>query len=131
MFGSQTTPLEKEKLKSCMYKYLSKEGVKYGYHVNETKSFLIVKSEELASEVELVFGGEVNISTEGKRHLGAVIGSKYYKEQYYDENISKWKEELNYVTHGNCEKLTTLRPHCLYKGLQVQIYILHANNLVF
>ena len=43
------------------YKYLSKEGGTYGYHVNGPKSWLIVKSQELASEAEVVFGGELNI----------------------------------------------------------------------
>ena len=45
-------------------------------------------------EAEQVFGDEVNISTKGKRHLGAVIGSENYKDQYCGEKISKWKEKL-------------------------------------
>ena len=56
------------------YKYLCEEGKKYGYLVNGSKSWLIKKSQELADEAERVFGDEVNITTEGKRHLGAVIG---------------------------------------------------------
>ena len=35
--------------------------------------WLIAKSQELAEEAEQIFGKDVNIATEGKRHLGAVI----------------------------------------------------------
>ena len=78
---------------SC-YKYLGKEGKKYGYIVNRSKSWLITKSESLATEAKLLFGEEVNITWEGKRHLGAVIGSKDYNDIFCGEKISKWKEEL-------------------------------------
>jgi hypothetical protein len=47
------------------YHCLCEEGMKYGYHVNGSKSWLIVKSQLLASEAERVFGSEVNITTEG------------------------------------------------------------------
>ena len=50
-----------------------------------------MKSQELADEAERVFGGEVNIRTEGKRHLEAVIGSKEYKDQYCAEKVQGWK----------------------------------------
>ena len=58
------------------YKYLEKEGEKYRYIVNGSKSWLITKSESLPTEAKLLFGEEVNIICEGKRHLGAVIRSK-------------------------------------------------------
>ena len=41
----------------------------------------VVKTQDLADEAELVFGEEVRITTEGQRHLGAVIGSQEYKDQ--------------------------------------------------
>ena len=41
----------------------------------------VVKTLDLADEAELVFGKEVKITTEGQRHLGAVIGSQEYKDQ--------------------------------------------------
>ena len=46
-----------------------------------------MKSQELADEAERVFGDEVNITMEGKRHLRAVIGSKEYKDQYCAEKV--------------------------------------------
>ena len=54
---------------------LSEAGKHYGYFVNGSKSWLICKSEEVAIRAKQVFGDAVNIKTEGKRHLGAVLGS--------------------------------------------------------
>ena len=76
-----------------LYKHLSSEGRKYGYLLNGQKSRLIVKS-RLAIEVNTVFGNEVNIIAEGKRHLEAVLGSQPYKYQYCKEKVTKWKAEI-------------------------------------
>ena len=54
--------------------------------MNGVKSWLIVKSDELA-EARAVFGDSVNITTAGKRHLGAVIGSANYKEEYCEAKL--------------------------------------------
>ena len=58
---------------------------KYGYLVNGSKNWLIVKSDVLADEAKRVFGDEVNVTTEGQLHLGAVIGSHEFKDQYCRE----------------------------------------------
>ena len=41
----------------------------------------VVKTQDLADEAELVFGEGVRITTEGQRHLEAVIGCQEYKDQ--------------------------------------------------
>ena len=49
----------------------------------------------------------INITTAGKRHLGAALGSNDYKMSYIDEKVSEW-----------CKRLTKLsdiaksQPHC-------------------
>ena len=53
------------------YNHLSQEGTKYGYLVNRSRSWLIVKSDVLVGEAKRVFVDEVNITCEGQRHLGA------------------------------------------------------------
>ena len=69
------------------YKHLSQERKKYAYLVNGPKSWLIVKSEKLADEKERVLGDEVNMTTEGQRHLGAVIGSQEDNDHYCREKV--------------------------------------------
>ena len=41
-----------------------------------------------------MFDDEVNITLEGRRHLGAVIGSKEFKDQYCQEKVDKWLREM-------------------------------------
>ena len=55
--------------------------------MNEPKSWLIVKSDVLAFDAKKVFGDEVNLTTEGQRHLGAVIGSREFRDQYCREKV--------------------------------------------
>ena len=76
------------------YNHLATEGQAFGYLVNGAKSWLIVKTDEAAQEAKQVFGDSVNITTEGKRHLGAVFGSKDYKDDYCKAKVDKWTEEL-------------------------------------
>ena len=53
-----------------------------------------MKSQELADKAERVFGDDVNITTEGKRHLGAVIGSKF---TYCMRTIESFEEYVDPV----------------------------------
>ena len=73
---------------------LSKEGEKFGYLVNGSKSWLIVKSEAFADEAKRVFGDEVNITTEGQHHLGAVIALQEYKDQYCEIGRASCRERV-------------------------------------
>ena len=91
------------------YRQLSKEGQKFGYLVNGTKSWLILKSRELAEEAKRVFGEEVNITTEGQCHLGAVIASQEYKDQYCEEKVRAWKEEIERLS-----EIAKSQPHAAY-----------------
>ena len=58
------------------YNILVLEGNKYGYIVNGKKNWLIIKSEQIKRSL---LDDTVNITTEGKKHFGAVIRSAEYK----------------------------------------------------
>ena len=91
------------------YKNLCREGKKFGYLVNGSKSWLIVKTETIANEAKRVFGDEVNITTDGQRHLGAIIGSQQYKDQYCCVNVLGWKGEIETLSEkAKCQ------PHAAY-----------------
>ena len=47
--------------------------------------------------------------TEGKRHLGAVVGSEDFKKEYVTETIDGWIEELRML-----EKIAKIEPHLAY-----------------
>ena len=76
------------------YKQLIKSGKDHGYNVNKGKCWLIVKNQDLEEKAKELFGETINTTTERQRHLGAVIGSKEYKDSYCDEKVNKWSEEL-------------------------------------
>ena len=91
------------------YKRLCEEGRKFGYIVNGAKSWLIVKTSELAESAKKVFGDEVNITLEGRRHLGGVIGSKEFKDQYCQEKVDKWLREMESLV-----EISKSQPHAAY-----------------
>ncbi|XP_015754653.1 PREDICTED: uncharacterized protein LOC107334236 [Acropora digitifera] len=82
---------------------------KFGYIVNGAKSWLIVKNSERAESAKKVFDDEVNITLEGRRHLGAVIGSKEFKNQYCQEKVDKWLREMESLT-----EISKSQPHAAY-----------------
>ena len=94
------------------FKHLEEEGKKFGYLVNGPKCWLIVKSQELAEEARQIFGKEVNITTEGKRHLGAVIGSKDYKDEYCRDKVQRWRQDIIFLA-----EIAKSQPHAVYIAL--------------
>ena len=104
------------------YKSLCEEGRKFGYIVNGAKSWLIVKTSELAESAKKVFGEEVNITLEGRRHLGAVIGSKEFKDQYCQEKVDKWLREMESLA-----EISKSQPHVAYVAF---LKDLNPNSLI-
>ena len=71
------------------------EGDRFGYYVNEKKSWLILKNETLLETANNLFTNtKINITTEGKRHLGAAIGSNEFRVKYVIEKVDEWIDEL-------------------------------------
>ena len=64
-------------------------GPKFGYYPKPSKSYLIVKEEHLEEARNLFEGTSIKITSSGKRHLGAVIGSQAYKEEYVNNIVDK------------------------------------------
>ena len=64
----------------------------------------------------------MNITLEGRRHLGAVIGSKEFKNQYCQEKVGKWLREMESLT-----EISKSQPHTAYvaftKGFKLLAHI--------
>ena len=65
-------------------------GPAFGYNVKPSKSWLIVKAEHLDLAKNLFDGCGVGITVEGKRHLGAAIGSPTFVQYYVNEKVEYW-----------------------------------------
>ena len=70
-------------------------GAKLGYYVNQKKSWIIVKdSEKLDVGKEVFSNTGIQFTTEGKRHLGASIGSIDFRTKYTNDLVSTWCDEM-------------------------------------
>ena len=67
---------------------------KYGYFPKGSKSYLIVKEHKLGEARNVFNDSNVYITIEGKRHLGAVIGSNEYRKEYLKDLVNDWKNQL-------------------------------------
>ena len=72
---------------------LELEGGQAGYYVNQKKCLLVVNSTELEARLVQKYlvlqYNTANITTEGKRQLGACIGSGKYKKEYWEGIVEK------------------------------------------
>ena len=91
---------------------VTEEGCKLGYHVNEGKSWLILKNpNDLESAQQIFLDSRINMTTTGKRHLGAALGSNEFKISYIQEKVSKWCEEIQ-----NLADIAKTQPHAAYSA---------------
>ena len=91
------------------WKSLCNLGPKFGCNPEVSKSWLIVKP-QLVKEAEKLFENtKINITVNGKRHLGAVIGSQEYRDEYVINKTDQIANELNNL----CE-IAKLEPQTAY-----------------
>ena len=73
---------------------LAAVGPDFGFFANSSKSSLVVKEQHLA-EAERVFAETgLHIACEGKRHLGAALGTRDFVVDYVQEKVANWKAEI-------------------------------------
>ena len=89
---------------------VSVEGRRYGYHVKPSKSWLIIKDESRLEEVETIFRNTtIQITTSGKRHLGAALGTEEFKTEYMSDKVDMWCKTLNSLVN-----IAKIQPHAAY-----------------
>ena len=69
-------------------------GPTYGYYPKASKTHIILKSAELMDRAREMFGPDIQITTEGKRHIGAALGSEQFKVRYIEDKVSKWVKDV-------------------------------------
>ena len=88
-----------------------KVGPKFGYHANAVKTWLIVKQNKLEDARSAFADTAVQITTSGKRHLGAALGHPSFVREYVDSKVNEWVRQV--------EKLSTIavtHPHVAYSA---------------
>ena len=78
-----------------MWENVIQMGPKYGYFPKASKSILIVKGMENLPKARSVFKETgVQVTIEGDRHLGAVIGSESFKHKFVESKITSWVKDV-------------------------------------
>ena len=74
---------------------LEEIGPKYGYFPSPSKCVLIIKDEEKLTQARQLFDQTgINLTTEGSRHLGAVLGSDAFRKEYM-KKVEEWINDVN------------------------------------
>ena len=69
-------------------------GPDIGYFPNAKKCWIIAKPEKEALVREVFKDTVINVTVEGQKHLGAVIGSRDYLQDYVNEKVTCWVNEV-------------------------------------
>ena len=90
---------------------ISSFGPPFGYFPNASKTWLVVK-EQYFKHAQMLFANTcVNITTDGRPHLGAAIGTSNYITQYVSSRISTWFQELHLLSSS-----AITQPHAAYSA---------------
>ena len=69
-----------------------------GYFSEQTKSWLIVKSNCSDKAIHIFNDANIQITTQGRGHLRAVLSTSQFRTEYIMEKINKWVEELHVLS---------------------------------
>ena len=76
-------------------------GPDFEYYPNASKTHLVVVKPELVNKAKRMFKNtDVQISTNGQRHLGAAMGTQEFIETYGAQKIAKWVNDIESLTGG-------------------------------
>ena len=87
-------------------------GPKFGYTPNAKKSWLIVKEEAL-HQAKMVFSESgINITAQGKQHLGAPLGTNAFIQSFVESKVVGWVEEIKWPS-----RIARTQPQAAYTAL--------------
>ena len=87
-------------------------GPTIGYTAKPSKSWLIVKEGVYEKAVKIFEGSGLNITTEGRRHIGAVIGTNAFKDSFVSDRVTEWIEQVRKLTN-----IARTEPHAAFSCL--------------
>ena len=101
-------------------------GPSYGYHANAKKSWLVVKEAHYTSALSAFHGTNLNITTTGKPHLGAPLGTQSFVTQYVKDKIDNWVNNVIALSH-----IATTQPHAAYPILLLPNHMQHIPHCYY
>ena len=85
------------------------KGPAYGYNPNPTKTCLVAKEENIDMAKKVFQGTGISMTEEGKRHLGAAIGTQAFVESYIKRKVSEWVNAVECLS-----SIAHTKPHAAY-----------------
>ena len=73
---------------------LSTLGPDFGCFPNDRKCWIIAKPAKEESVREAFKDTSINVAVQGQKHLGAVIGSREYLEEYVSGKVTNWINDI-------------------------------------
>lgn len=110
-FADDLTGMGKLEHLKTWWDLIKKYGHYIGYEVNDQKSMLIVKDEYFNKAKELFSDSEIFITSDGNRHLGAVIGNHDCSEKYTNDKVNSWVKQLDSLI-----AVARTQPHAAYSA---------------
>ena len=83
-------------------------GPDFGYFPNPSKTCVVVKGQFYDDAITTFQGSGVSVTAEGKRHLGAALGSSSFVDSFVEAKVSTWVQELQLLSdisinlHAGC-----------------------------
>ena len=84
-------------------------GPAFGYSVNASKTWLVTKNIHHSYATTIFNNTGVNITTDGKSHLGGALGTPDFTKSYVLQKVDLWLQELN-----NLVACALTQPHAAY-----------------
>jgi len=69
-------------------------GPDFGYFPNEKRCWIIAKPAKEQNVREVFKETSINVTVQGQKHIGAVLGSPEYLEEYVSKKVSNWVNEV-------------------------------------
>ena len=91
---------------------LVRYGPLFGYLPNASKTSLVVKPEHLSAAREMFSDTEICITSEGKRHLGAGLGTESFVDEFVTSKVAEWVAEVLRLS-----EFAKSQPHAAFTAL--------------
>ena len=86
-------------------------GPLYGYFPKASKSWIIVKEEKYEEATKIFKDCAINITTEGHKYLGGIIGKEDFKASHVESIVEEWVRQIKILA-----KIAKSQPQAAYSA---------------
>ena len=110
-FADDFTVAGKTSKTKAYWNILQEQGPFFGYVPKTSKSYLIMKEQHYNEAVEVLMRRKLKVTSEEKRHFGAIIGSEAFKVWFAKSLVDDWIKQLKLLSI-----IVESQPQCAYSA---------------